>query len=163
VGGLLQTERALSLRWTAGSAGDRVYVEIVGSAETNTCTFADESGAGTIPSSALPAQGSAAVSIHRLREATFSDLSSPAFWILVALVLAGAIAGNLRAVALSTTVTLLVPEDRRDRANGLVGTTNGLAFAITSVFSGLAVGLLGMGALLAVWRRERVRVPAYQS
>jgi hypothetical protein len=25
------------------------------------------------------------------------------------------------------------------------------------------VGLLGMGALLAVWRRERVRVPAYQS
>jgi hypothetical protein len=24
-------------------------------------------------------------------------------------------------------------------------------------------GLLGMGALLAVWRRERVRVPAYQS
>lgn len=25
------------------------------------------------------------------------------------------------------------------------------------------VGLLGMGALLAVWRRERARVPAYQS
>ena len=25
------------------------------------------------------------------------------------------------------------------------------------------VGLLGMGALLAVWRRERTRVPAYQS
>ena len=25
------------------------------------------------------------------------------------------------------------------------------------------VGMLGMGALLAVWRRERTRVPAYQS
>ena len=66
------------------------------------------------------------------------------------LVLAGAIAGNLRSVALSTTVTLLVPEDRRDKANGLVGTANGLAFAITSVFSGLAVGFLGMGGSLAI-------------
>jgi DHA3 family multidrug efflux protein-like MFS transporter len=78
------------------------------------------------------------------------DLGQPAFWALVVLVLAGAIAGNLRMVALSTTVTLLVPEDRRDRANGLVGTTNGVAFAITSVFSGLAVGLLGMGWCLAI-------------
>ena len=75
----------------------------------------------------------------------FQDLGSPAFWALVVLVLAGAIAGNLRAVALSTTVTLLVPEEGRDRANGLVGTANGVAFAITSVFSGLAIGLLGMG------------------
>jgi DHA3 family multidrug efflux protein-like MFS transporter len=51
---------------------------------------------------------------------------------------------------LSTTVTLLVPEDRRDRANGLVGTSNGVAFAITSVFSGLAIGILGMGWSLAI-------------
>ena len=78
------------------------------------------------------------------------DLGHPAFWGLVASVLAGAIAGNLRMVALSTTVTLLVPEDDRDRANGLVGTANGVAFAITSVFSGLAVGLLGMGWCLAI-------------
>ncbi len=78
------------------------------------------------------------------------DLGHPAFWALVTLVLAGAIAGNLRMVALSTTVTLLVPEDRRDRANGLVGTTNGVAFAVTSVFSGLAVGQLGMGACLVI-------------
>jgi DHA3 family multidrug efflux protein-like MFS transporter len=73
------------------------------------------------------------------------DLGDPAFWAFIILILAGAIAGNLRMVALSTTVTLLVPEDQHDRANGLVGTTNGVAFAITSVFSGLAVGLLGMG------------------
>jgi DHA3 family multidrug efflux protein-like MFS transporter len=73
------------------------------------------------------------------------QLGNPAFWALVVLVLTGAIAGNLRAVALSTTVTLLVPEAGRDRANGLVGTANGVAFAITSVFSGLAIGFLGMG------------------
>jgi DHA3 family multidrug efflux protein-like MFS transporter len=80
----------------------------------------------------------------------FRDLSHPSFWALVVLVLGGAIAGNLRAVALSTTVTLLVPEDGRDRANGLVGTANGIAFAITSVFSGLAIGLLGMGWALVI-------------
>ena len=68
----------------------------------------------------------------------------------ITFVLAGAIAGNLRGVALSTTVTLLVPADRRDRANGLVGTANGVAFALTSVFSGLAIGQLGMGAALFI-------------
>ena len=78
------------------------------------------------------------------------DLGHPAFWAFIALVLAGAIAGNLRMVALSTTVTLLVPENQRDRANGLVGTANGVAFALTSVFSGLAVGLLGMGWCVAI-------------
>ena len=83
-------------------------------------------------------------------ESTFHDLGDPAFWGLILLLLVGAIAGNLRMVALSTTVTLLVPEDGRDRANGLVGTANGVAFAITSVFSGLAIGLLGMGWSIAI-------------
>ena len=78
------------------------------------------------------------------------DLGQPAFWAFITLVLAGAIAGNLRNVALATTVTLLVPEDGRDRANGLVGTANGVAFALTSVFSGLAVGMLGMGWCVAI-------------
>ena len=32
----------------------------------------------------------------------------------------------------------------RDKANGLVGTTNGVAFLAASVFSGLAVGFLGI-------------------
>ena len=51
----------------------------------------------------------------------------------------------MRGIALSTCVTLLVPEDRRDRANGMVGTVTGVSFAITSVFSGLVIGQLGMG------------------
>jgi DHA3 family multidrug efflux protein-like MFS transporter len=82
--------------------------------------------------------------------AAVRDLGNPAMWALIVLVLVGAIAGNLRMVALSTTVTLLVDEERRDRANGLVGTTNGVAFAITSVFSGLAIGQLGMGWCLGI-------------
>jgi DHA3 family multidrug efflux protein-like MFS transporter len=81
---------------------------------------------------------------------SLQDLGHVAFWALVISVLAGAIFGNLRSVALSTTVTLLVPEDEHDKANGLVGTVNGVAFAVTSVFSGLAIGLLGMGACLVI-------------
>src|SRR5829696_7640039 len=98
----------------------------------------------------LAAFGAAAAVYALAPPESVRDLGSPAFWALTALVLGGAIAGNLRSVALSTTVTLLVPEDGRDRANGLVGTANGHAFAITSVFSGLAVGFLGMGGSLAI-------------
>jgi DHA3 family multidrug efflux protein-like MFS transporter len=72
-------------------------------------------------------------------------LRGPWFWILVAVTLLGSVAGQMRGIALSTCVTMLVPEDRRDRANGMVGTITGLSFAITSVFSGLVIGGLGMG------------------
>ena len=73
------------------------------------------------------------------------QLGSVWFWVLVLSTLFGSVAGALRGVALSTCVTLLVPPDRRDRANGLVGTVSGVSFAITSVFSGLVIGMLGMG------------------
>ncbi len=72
-------------------------------------------------------------------------LRSPWFWVLIGFTLLGSVAGQLRSIALSTCVTLLVPDDRRDRANGMVGTITGVSFAITSVFSGLAIGQLGMG------------------
>ena len=72
-------------------------------------------------------------------------LTSPWFWVLVGTTLFGSVAGQLRGIVLSTCVTLLVPDRLRDRANGMVGTTTGISFAITSVFSGLAVGGLGMG------------------
>lgn len=72
-------------------------------------------------------------------------LSRPWFWLLVMTTLLGSVAGQLRGVALSTCVTLLVPAERRDRANGKVGTVTGISFAITSVFSGLMIGTLGMG------------------
>ena len=72
-------------------------------------------------------------------------LTNPWFWVLVAATLGGSVAGQMRSIAMSTCVTLLVPEDRRDRANGMVGTVTGVSFALTSVFSGLAIGQLGMG------------------
>jgi DHA3 family multidrug efflux protein-like MFS transporter len=74
----------------------------------------------------------------------FTDPASPLLWAFVLLLMSGVIAGNIRAIALSTTVTLLVPAERRDRANGLVGTTSGVSFLVTSVISGLLVGLSGM-------------------
>jgi DHA3 family multidrug efflux protein-like MFS transporter len=78
-------------------------------------------------------------------EATLVDWGRPWFWLFAGVILIGGVVENLRNIALSTTVTLLVPSDRRDRANGLVGTVQGVAFMVTSVFSGLSVGLLGMG------------------
>jgi len=72
-------------------------------------------------------------------------LRSPWFWALALITLLGSVSSQMRGIAMSTCVTLLVPEDRRDRANGLVGTVTGLSFAVTSVFSGLVVGRLGMG------------------
>jgi len=72
-------------------------------------------------------------------------LSNPAFWALVAFTLVGSVGGSMRGIALSTCVTMLVAEGRRDRANGMVGTVTGVSFAITSVFSGLVIGNLGMG------------------
>ena len=78
------------------------------------------------------------------------SFTHPAFWALIAFTLLGSVAGSLRSVALSTCVTLLVPEDRRDKANGLVGTITGVSFAITSVFSGLVIGQAGMGWAIAI-------------
>jgi DHA3 family multidrug efflux protein-like MFS transporter len=74
----------------------------------------------------------------------FTDISSAALWIFIILALVGAIAGNLRGIALATLVTILIPEERRDKANGMVGTANGVSFLVASIFSGLAVGFLGM-------------------
>lgn len=78
------------------------------------------------------------------------DWTDPWFWVFAVLILIGAVVENMRNIALSTTVTILVEADSRDRANGLVGTVQGIAFMVTSVFSGLAIGLLGMGWTLAI-------------
>jgi len=78
------------------------------------------------------------------------DLASPWFWLFAGVLLFGSVVESMRNIALSTTVTLLVPEERRANANGLVGTVQGLAFIVTSVFSGLAIGQLGMGWTLVI-------------
>jgi len=80
----------------------------------------------------------------------FTNPASVNLWVFVVLALVGAIAGNLRGIALSTLVTILVPEAGRDRANGLVGTANGVAFLAASIFSGLAIGFLGVFWMLVI-------------
>jgi len=76
--------------------------------------------------------------------ATFTDPASVTLWAFVTLLMAGVIAGNIRTIALPTIVTILIPEDRRDKANGLVGTISGVGFLVTSVISGVLVAAGGM-------------------
>ncbi|MBP9827795.1 MFS transporter [Patescibacteria group bacterium] len=80
----------------------------------------------------------------------FTDITSPVLWVWVGLLLFGSIIGNIRTIALSTTVPVLFEEKDRGQANGLIGTTNGIAFAITSVASGIVIGFFGMDIALMV-------------
>lgn len=70
--------------------------------------------------------------------------TDPGLLVFAMLILIGAVVEHMRNIALSTTVTLLVPEDRRDKANGLVGAVQGAAFMATSILSGVSIGYLGM-------------------
>jgi MFS transporter, DHA3 family, multidrug efflux protein len=93
----------------------------------------------------------AGLAVYLLADPTaFTDPASPVLWALVLLLMGGVIVGNLRAITLSTLVTLLVPAEGRDRANGQVGTVNGVSFLVTSMISGLLVGLSGMFHALLV-------------
>lgn len=80
--------------------------------------------------------------LHTERQLT--DISNYAFWLLATFILAGSVVENMRNIALSTTVSLLIPKGERDKANGLVGTVQGVGFMVTSIFSGLSIGMLGM-------------------
>ena len=82
--------------------------------------------------------------------ASLLDLGRPWFWIFTVVILVGAVVENLRNIALSITVTILIEPERRANANGLVGMVQGLMFIVTSLLSGLSVGLLGMGWTIAV-------------
>ncbi len=75
---------------------------------------------------------------------TWKDAGSPILWVFVPLILAGVVAGNIRGIALPTLVTLLIAEEERDKANGMVGTATGIAFLIVSAISGFLVGQFGM-------------------
>ncbi|WP_188236985.1 MFS transporter [Sphingopyxis sp. LK2115] len=77
-----------------------------------------------------------------------ANIASVTFWLFILLTMLGVIVGNIRMIALPTLVTLLVPEDRRDRANGLVGMVSGIGFLTTSAISGFLVAWGGMVATL---------------
>jgi DHA3 family multidrug efflux protein-like MFS transporter len=78
---------------------------------------------------------------------TWKDAGSPILWVFVPLILAGVVAGNIRGIALPTLVTLLISEEERDKANGMVGTAMGIAFLIVSAISGFLVGQFGMSSV----------------
>ena len=73
-----------------------------------------------------------------------SNLSSPAFWIFSLSILLAALASNLRSIALSTTVSILVPKENYANANGMIGMMQGFGMIANTVFSGLVIGQLGI-------------------
>lgn len=80
----------------------------------------------------------------------FTSITSPMLWIFVLILLLGTMVGSIYQIALPTLVALIVPEKMRDRANGMFGTVMGIAFAITSVASGLVLAYGGMYMVLLV-------------
>lgn len=78
----------------------------------------------------------------------FTDPSAPLLWVLIVILMVGSVTGNLRMIALSVSVTHLFEEKERPRANGLVGTVQGISFACTSVLSGMVMGFFGIESVL---------------
>lgn len=81
---------------------------------------------------------------HFTPESAFQSVANWQYWFFVTVILAGAIAGNIRNIALSTVTTILVDEDKRDKANGLSGMVFGVSFSICSIISGILLGFAGM-------------------
>ncbi len=83
--------------------------------------------------------------------ATLSSIQSYPLWIMIAVSLVGVVAGNMRNIALTTIVSILFPkQEDRAKANGVVGTINGVSFMLTSIISGLIIGFLGVEAMFFV-------------
>jgi hypothetical protein len=66
--GDLFSAHALELSWQPGDPGDVVYVELMAydGSPSLTCTFADERGAGTVPSDTFTGLGGGRIAVHRL-------------------------------------------------------------------------------------------------
>jgi len=77
-------------------------------------------------------------------EEALAQTASWPLWGFIVLVMLAVIAGNIRMIALATLVTLLIPPERRDKANGLVGMVGGLGFLVTSAISGFLVAWDGI-------------------
>ena len=83
-------------------------------------------------------------------DGAFQNPYGPYLWAFILVIMFGVIAGNIRSIALPTLVTILIPEDRRDKANGLVGMVTGIGFLTTSVISGFLVAYTGMLGVLSL-------------
>lgn len=74
----------------------------------------------------------------------FNSVMSVYLWLFALLLLCGVIAGLIYFIAIPTLITELIPEDRRDKANGLFSTATGISFGVNSVASGLVLGFGSM-------------------
>ncbi len=83
-------------------------------------------------------------------ENIFTSVASPILWLFALTLMAGVVAGNIYGIAIPTLVGNLVPEEKRDNANGLFGTVMGVSFALTSVGSGITLAFGGMNTVLLV-------------
>jgi hypothetical protein len=72
--GTLPAGQEIELAWAAGSASDRLYVEIDSDAGASLCAFHDETGHGVVPAAFAPPLGEAVLSVHRLRQARFTEV-----------------------------------------------------------------------------------------
>jgi DHA3 family multidrug efflux protein-like MFS transporter len=80
--------------------------------------------------------------------AAFESVASATLWVFIVVLLCGTIAGNIYAIAIPVLIAFIVPEDSRDRANGMYGTMHGVAFGLTSVISGVSLAFGGMAFVL---------------
>lgn len=77
----------------------------------------------------------------------FTRADSAMLWVVIVTLMMGSVAGNLRMIALSTSVSLLFTEGK-DKANGMIGAVTGISFALTSVLSGVTMGFFGIEVAL---------------
>jgi len=78
----------------------------------------------------------------------FASVISVRLWLFAVVLLGGTIVGSIYNIAVPTLVAFVVPEEQRDRANGLFGSVIGVAFSITSVASGITLAFGGMRLVL---------------
>lgn len=83
-------------------------------------------------------------------DGAFSVINSIWLWVFVVVTMLGVVMGGIYHIAVPTLVTVLVDEDKRDRANGMFGTVMGISFAITSVASGITLAYAGMFWVLVI-------------
>ncbi len=83
-------------------------------------------------------------------EESFKSLTSVRLWMVVVPAMLGVTAGNIRAIALATLTTVLVPEDRRANANGLSGIVMGISSSGAGVASGAVLAYSTMFWVLLV-------------
>lgn len=83
-------------------------------------------------------------------EEAITQVAGSGLWLFILLVMLAVICGNIRMIALPTLVTALIEEDRRDKANGLVGMVTGIGFLLTSGISGFLVAWDGIRGTLVL-------------